>query len=157
MSFLRNIFRSNSPKIECPRCLGKGFVNMEDIKRLKREFKWKPGSCAYCNGTGKVKSETIKKIPVDTSYLTTDQPAKEAIKLLRGDKDALERAKQFDVELDSIIAEIKNFYFKEGWDISKIAKYYFEKFPNAFAEEYHRDEMMEYIKGVVQGSNKNNR
>lgn len=62
MNFLNRIFRRNM--VECPRCLGKGEVDLEDIKRLKKELFWAPGRCAYCNGNCKVPADRIEKLAV---------------------------------------------------------------------------------------------
>ena len=45
--------------VTCPRCLGKGHVDEDDIARLKQQGKWRTGACAYCKGTGIV-DETMK-------------------------------------------------------------------------------------------------
>lgn len=47
---------SNQPKLErfCPRCVGKGFVDDYDVKRLGNEHKWHSGACGFCKGTGYV-------------------------------------------------------------------------------------------------------
>ena len=66
MNFLNRIFRSNM--VDCPRCFGKGNVDFEDIKRLKKESFWAPGKCAYCNGIGKVPPDRIEKVSVDFEY-----------------------------------------------------------------------------------------
>ena len=43
--------KRTSNLIDCPRCLGKGHVDLQDIKRLRRELFWEPGPhCAYCDG-----------------------------------------------------------------------------------------------------------
>ena len=60
----------NGDKIACPRCLGKGHVDEEDILRLKRSDQWVAGPCAYCEGLGKINSELIMKIDPDDSQLT---------------------------------------------------------------------------------------
>ncbi len=154
MSFINKIFGQPSSKIECPRCLGKGYVTNDDIKRLRRELKWKAGSCAYCNGTGKVKADLPEKTPVDTTYLSTDIPAREAIKLQNGDKEALIRAKQLDIDLDNLIKEIEYFYFDDKMDINQIANYYFAKYPNAYVNEYAKKELIEFIQKVIAHSKK---
>ena len=79
---------------ECPRCLGKGHVDPNDIKRLKRESEWLPASCAYCNGSGKVDWGMEDKVPVDVSYLVMDLTENERKKIAAGDQDAIERAKR---------------------------------------------------------------
>jgi len=48
----------------CPRCLGKGFVDLNDIKRLGMEKDWEQGYCQYCSGQGDVeKGKTILEDP----------------------------------------------------------------------------------------------
>ncbi len=53
---------SNKPKLEmfCPRCLGKGFVDSNDIKRLGQERTWHPDKCGYCKGNGYVERGSVK-------------------------------------------------------------------------------------------------
>ena len=54
-------------KMICPRCLGKGFVDLNDIKRLGKETRWEQGACPYCGGQGNVKrGKTIEKDPRDS-------------------------------------------------------------------------------------------
>jgi hypothetical protein len=54
-------------KMICPRCLGKGFVDLNDIKRLGMETRWEQGACPYCGGQGNVKrGKTIEKDPRDS-------------------------------------------------------------------------------------------
>ena len=55
---------------ECPRCLGKGHVDKKDIKRLNRELEWMPGTCAYCDGTGKVDDKMLQSTSADDANLT---------------------------------------------------------------------------------------
>lgn len=48
--------KSNKPKLEkfCPNCVGKGFVDDNDIKRLGKERTWTSSKCGFCKGTGYV-------------------------------------------------------------------------------------------------------
>ena len=46
----------------CPRCVGKGFVDKNDITRLGMEGSWSQGYCRYCDGKGKVDVGKTKKI-----------------------------------------------------------------------------------------------
>jgi hypothetical protein len=48
--------KSNKPKLErfCPRCVGKGFIDEYDVKRLGKEGNWHSGTCGFCKGTGYV-------------------------------------------------------------------------------------------------------
>lgn len=59
---LEKFIEENPPNekgiITCPRCLGKGIVEVEDIERLSMKLFWQPGECRYCEGVGLV---NIKK------------------------------------------------------------------------------------------------
>jgi serine/threonine protein kinase len=57
----------------CPRCIGKGHVDLSDIKRLNMELFWAPGACAYCEGKGKVSSERLNDKAIDDVNLTTER------------------------------------------------------------------------------------
>jgi len=46
----------------CPRCMGKGFVDLNDIRRLDRQLEWGLGYCRYCDGQGFVERGKTKKI-----------------------------------------------------------------------------------------------
>lgn len=61
-----------SPAITCPRCQGKGHVDEADIIRLNRQGEWKPGRCAYCNGSGTVDEQLPERVSVDSRYLTAN-------------------------------------------------------------------------------------
>lgn len=157
MNLFSKIFRSKPAKVECPRCLGKGHVNNEDIKRLRKELKWMPGSCAYCNGTGKVDPKILKIIAADTSYLTVDIPAKEAKKLITGDPEALNRAKKFDQDYDSFIAQIRDHYLLSNWDTNQIFSFFCDTYPDSYATENDKNNLLDFIKLVIQNiENKGN-
>ncbi len=52
----------NKERGNCPRCLGDGYVNQKDIKRLKMESSWLPGPCALCSSSGSIpKKNNVKK------------------------------------------------------------------------------------------------
>src|SRR5580658_2575991 len=73
MWWTRLFKRSNtSTTITCPRCLGKGHVDESDIIRLNRQGQWKPGNCAYCNGSGTVDKHLPERVPADSRHLTTN-------------------------------------------------------------------------------------
>ena len=55
--------------VTCPRCLGNGFVDHDDIIRLNRQNEWLPGNCAYCSSSGFVTKAVIEDIPVDQADL----------------------------------------------------------------------------------------
>lgn len=55
----------NKKTMICPRCLGKGFVDLNDIKRLGKEEDWIQGCCKYCDGNGEViKGKTTLLSPI---------------------------------------------------------------------------------------------
>jgi len=56
---IQRFLSSNSDYVICPRCLGKGFVDLEDISRLGKANEWHQGPCSYCVGCGKVTSVQI--------------------------------------------------------------------------------------------------
>jgi hypothetical protein len=153
MSIINRLFGKKQEKIDCPRCLGKGHVTWEDIKRMNRELKWRPGSCAYCNGTGKVYPDIVEKIPIETTYLSTDISAREARKLQNGDKDALERAAKRELDIDNFICEIMEMHGNK-MSISQIADHYFLKFPLHFRTDFQKNEFTDYVQRVVAHINK---
>lgn len=122
MNLINKLF--NSSKVNCPRCLGKGNVDLEDIKRLKKELFWLPGKCAYCNGLGKVSSKMLAKVSVDNSYLTIDITQEERNKLINNDPDTVKRANHFENELDGFIKQVEYLHFVANLDAIKIADFY---------------------------------
>lgn len=47
--------------VVCPRCYGKAYVDLNDIKRLGMEHKWShAGPCGYCDGTGRVRASKVR-------------------------------------------------------------------------------------------------
>ena len=69
----------------CPRCLGKGHVDRDDIIRLKQVGKWGIGTCAYCNGSGNIDQDMLGKVPVDASYLTSNLSESERSAIINRD------------------------------------------------------------------------
>lgn len=149
MDFLSKLFGKNSHEQECPRCLGKGHVDTNDIVRLNKELKWSPGTCAYCNGTGKVDSELEKNIPVNTSYLTTDLDAAERDRILKGDASAWNRAKEFDAQADIAIAQICYLHFNCSLTVEQIVEFYLLNPTNSTNQENERQELIDYIRKVI--------
>jgi serine/threonine protein kinase len=60
--------------IKCPRCLGKGHVDWNDIYRLNRQDYWSPGECALCENKGEIPENKINLI--DDVNLTIDNLSK---------------------------------------------------------------------------------
>ena len=59
---IRTMLNLSKNEMICPRCLGKGFVDLNDIKRLDRENEWDQGYCRYCDAQGFVERGITKKI-----------------------------------------------------------------------------------------------
>ena len=72
--YLYNLLQNSNKNIDadkfnmtCPTCYGKGFVDLNDIKRLGMEKDWTQGYCRYCDGDGKVeKGKTRFGNPLST-------------------------------------------------------------------------------------------
>jgi hypothetical protein len=83
-------------QLTCPRCLGKGHVDTDDIIRLKQEGKWGTGTCVYCNGTGNIEQDMLI-IPADASHLTTNLSESErAVFIENYNSESLPAAKHDD-------------------------------------------------------------
>ncbi|MEY3050111.1 MAG: hypothetical protein RL365_2149 [Bacteroidota bacterium] len=66
-------FEDKSKLIDCPRCLGKGHVDKQDIIRLRRIFFWVPGPhCAFCNGIKRVELSFASRFNADDWFITSD-------------------------------------------------------------------------------------
>jgi hypothetical protein len=142
-------------KIECPRCLGKGNVDDDDIKRLGQELRWMPGKCAYCNGNGKVTTQKLAKVKADNSYLTLDIGQAERKLLFFGDRGALQRAKNFDDQANLFIAQIEYLHFSGKMEAEAIADFFLiERIMEIFPNE--RQEFIEYVGRVVSKKSENN-
>jgi hypothetical protein len=56
---------NKSNEMFCPRCVGKGYMDVGDIKRMGMEKYWNQGVCNYCNGQGYVeRGKTTKWDPI---------------------------------------------------------------------------------------------
>lgn len=153
MKFINRIFRSNM--VDCPRCLGKGKVDFEDIKRLKKELFWAPGKCAYCNGIGKVPPDTMEKLSADFEYLTTDLTSLERHKVINANVDALTRAKEFKEEIQKIVEEIEYLYYIENKEPSEIADHLFHKRDQFVYSASEKQELIDYVETVIKSKLKN--
>lgn len=159
MSLFDRLFGKRVPLIQCPRCLGKGHVDIDDIKGLKKELKWQPGSCAYCEGRGKVKPEMLNKVAVDETYLTTDLSREERQRLIDRDAEALGRGRIFEEETIRFIREINFLHSIGKLDPEKIAEFYLkarftEEWDKQFYEQKNK-ELIDYINRVIALNNSN--
>ena len=146
MSLISKFF--NKDKIKCPRCLGTGDVDWNDIKRLKKELKWIPGPCAYCNGKGKVDIGLQSKIAVDATYLTTDLSPEERKKFITNDEGARQRAVDHETQTDDFIEQVEFLYFTGNMESSKIAEFYLLHQNETDSED--KNELVDYINRIIE-------
>jgi hypothetical protein len=150
MSLLNRIFGKNQTFKECPRCLGKGKVDWNDIRRLNRELKWIPGTCAYCEGTGKVDNKIESNVPVDASYLVINLAEDERKRILNGNPDAIERGKQHEDRVESFINQIAYLHFERYLTPLEIAKFFLKGDENLDSYESEKQILVEYAERVIQ-------
>ncbi|WP_276225295.1 hypothetical protein [Niabella beijingensis] len=136
--------------MECPRCLGKGHVDEEDIKRLRQELKWTTGPCAYCEGTGTIDRKLIENIPADAAFLVMDLPAEERKKMLSGNPDAIERGRQYADHMEHFISQINYLHFDAGLQVLQIARFYLIGAEGSLTYETEKKDLVEYIERVIQ-------
>ena len=151
MIFFR--FFLNNPKVECPRCLGKGHVDWNDIRRLKRELIWIPGKCAYCNGKGKVSAKTVAELNPDTAYLTLDTSKEERKRLINKDKGALHRAEFLDSFLEDFIKQVEYLHSVGNLDAKQIHNFFLIAKDEANSDEEEKREMLKYIEKIIRKKN----
>ncbi|WET04403.1 hypothetical protein [Flavobacterium sp. YJ01] len=142
-----NFFRKSD--IECPRCLGKGFVDWEDIIRLNRQLKWVPAPCAYCDAVGRVQKEMLSKVAVDCMYLTIDLPESVIDKIKEGDQETIEKGKQRELFVDSLIQYAEHHYLTQNMDAESIATLYLNTEAEKANFSVTKEELIKYIQGVI--------
>src|ERR1044072_3977598 len=153
MNFLNRFFKRSNDQVTCPRCLGKGHVDENDIKRLKKEMQWLPGNCAYCNGLKTVAADMVNTVPVDLTYLTTELSATERRKLKSNDQNAMQRASDFDAYINEYVEHVAQLYFVENLEVEEIAEQLLQPKPVSPGEnsEYlqAKTELMDYIAKII--------
>ncbi|HEX8576005.1 MAG TPA: hypothetical protein VF677_06885 [Flavobacterium sp.] len=147
MNLLERIFRK--PHLKWPRCLGKGKVDWEDIRRLNKQLKWQLDKCAYCNGHGKVTAETFSEISFDNTYLTIDLTTCEKNKLKNGDIETVEKAKMHEKFLNNLINYIEHKFLVEHLDVESIADLYLSTEHKSKIFSIKRNDLISYIKKVI--------
>ena len=150
MSMFNKFFNKDQNLKECPRCLGKGHVDWDDIKRLHRELEWIPGMCAYCNGVGTVFSDIESNIAIDASYLVINLEEEERNRIINGDPAAIERAKQYEVTLNYFIDQITYLHFEGGLTPLKIANFFLIGVNDSYNYEERRKELIDYVALVIE-------
>lgn len=131
--------------IECPRCLGKGHVDEQDIARLHMQLKWSPGPCAYCNEKGSINPTQLKKVAKDEAYLTVDISQAERKRLLAQDEGAAFRAKSHDENVNFFVKQVE-FLHHKGLDAQTITAFFRI---DVDEEAPSRAEMLEYIERII--------
>jgi hypothetical protein len=137
--------------ISCPRCLGKGNVDRYDIKRLQMELKWEPGTCAYCNGVGRVGAEMIANVAVDEVYLTTDLSDRERLRLINRAPEAIMRAVSYERSLENFIEEVRSLHFTDNMSSEEIAHYYLQPEMHMEYQAFiaKKQELVSYINRII--------
>lgn len=136
-------------KLECPRCLGKGFVDWDDIRRLNNQLKWTPAPCAYCNATGKVTKEMLSKVAVNNVYLTIDLPESELEKIKNGDEETLEKARLHELFIDNLIKYVQHHYTTQNMDPQSIADLYLTTEDESAPFSVERGNLISYIEKII--------
>lgn len=148
MTLFKLLFKKS--KLECPRCLGKGFVDWEDIRRLKNQLKWTPAPCAYCNASGKTSQEMLSKVAVDYTYLTIDLPESVMEKIKDGDKETLEKGKNREVFLDNLIKYAEYHYLNSKMNAENIANLYLSTEDENALFSLERENLILYIERIIE-------
>ena len=120
---------------------------MDDIKRMKLELIWGPGTCANCNGKGKVDQKVVDKVPFDAAYLVNNLSEEERELVRQGDWITTMRAKGFVKRADDFIDDICYLYTEKNLTILQIAKFFLKNAPEASEEE--KQKLIEYIEKVI--------
>jgi len=113
--------RKTSNLIDCPRCLGKGNVDLQDIKRLRRELFWEPGPhCAYCDGKKVVKLEFATNINADDWFITSDVDQELLQRYLEKDPQVIKEARELEENMRIVVHFIANLYMNEDKEREEI-------------------------------------
>ena len=115
--------KRTSNLIDCPRCLGKGYVDLQDIKRLRRELFWEPGPhCAYCDGKKVVELKFATNINADDWFITSDVDQELLQRYLEKDPKAIKEAREMEENMRLIVNFICNLYMNEDKERGEIAR-----------------------------------
>lgn len=99
--------------IDCPRCLGKGHVDKQDVIRLRRIFYWMPGPhCAFCNGLKRVELSFASRFNADDWYITSDLSLEEYQKYIDKDPDLLKELEAHEHYITNISNIIIQYHYR---------------------------------------------
>jgi hypothetical protein len=113
------------------------------------ELRWRPDTCAYCNGTGEINMTIDKNVPVDMSYLTVDIGEDERNRIIKRDTQALARAQIFDADAERFIAQILYLYTIGKLNVDQIVEFYFVSTPKDEESDEIKLDWREYIEKVI--------
>lgn len=147
MTFFNFLFRKSN--VECPRCLGKTFVDLDDIQRLNKVLKWTPAPCAYCYGSGKVTKDMLLKVPVDYTYLTIDLPESEMDKIKEGHEETLEKGRIHELFLDNLIKYAQHHYLNNDMNAENIADLYLRTENETALFTLERKNVIQYFEKII--------
>jgi hypothetical protein len=147
MTFFKFLFKNS--QVKCPRCLGKTFVDWDDIERLNKVLKWTPAPCAYCVGKGKVFKEMLSQVPVDYTYLTIDLPESEMEKIKEGHKETLEKGRLHELFFDHLIKFAEQHYLNSKKDAAYIADLYLSTENESAPFSVERKNLIQYFERVI--------
>ncbi|MBV8255532.1 MAG: hypothetical protein JO154_23245 [Chitinophaga sp.] len=151
MNFIKRLFQQPQDYIQCPRCLGKGHVDEDDITRLGNELYWLPGKCAYCNSKGKVDPKIVESVAPNEVFLSTDRTQIERLRIIDRDPAILQEKRIFDERREQFIQQIIELHFSELMSPEQITNLYMEAGPRLSEEDYAKEkkELLRYVEKVI--------
>ena len=107
-------------EITCPRCLGNGYVDFQDMVRLEREYYWEEGECGFCNETGSVEYSFARKFNANDLFFNNENWGSQEYKLyVSGDPVTIENHNQEVFLTTHLIHTIVNL-LETGYDRKEI-------------------------------------
>ncbi|MDF1697758.1 MAG: hypothetical protein P1U56_18065 [Saprospiraceae bacterium] len=100
---IENLELDDREEVLCPRCLGKGYIDAEDIERLNRKRAWEAGLCAYCMGKQKVSIKQSQILKANNGFLSSNLIPTVREKLVDGDKELLKTAQKVNELLENYL------------------------------------------------------
>lgn len=96
-------------EITCPRCLGNGYVDFQDMVRLEREYYWEEGECGFCNETGSVEYSFARKFNANDLFFNMENWGSQEYKLyVSGDPVTVQNHRQEFFHISQLTHAIVN-------------------------------------------------
>ncbi len=151
--FGKKLEENNEPKTTCPRCLGKGNVDFDDIARMRKELHWLPGKCAYCKGIGQVPSSLLESVAFDEVYITANLSDREIEKFKSKDKGAIARAEERKFVTNDFVNQFVEAYTDGNKSVEDYADVIIKQHPqyqlSKVKRTLHREKLIVYLKKVI--------